>query len=227
MDRSQGGGEGPPSWKPLRGGISKPDVEPRRGRLSHIEGGRLEAAPAPQPARVDSRRPIPLRRKVWPPVGGTGGNDGSQPGERPVLAGGRLGFEGDILQTLSLARSAVDDRLIPACPTAARRRPRSSTGPGKGQGRRRNARSGSNVASKFQSLRRPSATAGRNGGSQPRRAEAHKVGEGDSPDPLLLAGGAAGALKRLSLARSAERSAGKAVPASAARPRLVSSTGEM
>ena len=58
-----------------------------------------------------------------------------------LLAGGRLGFEGDILQALSLARSAVDDRLIPACPTAARPRPRSSTGPGKGQGRRRNARS--------------------------------------------------------------------------------------
>ena len=62
-----------------------------------------------------------------------------------LLAGGRLGFEGDILQNLSLARSAVDDRLTPACPTAARSRPRSSTGPGKGQGRRRNARSGSNV----------------------------------------------------------------------------------
>ena len=71
---------------------------------------------------------------VWPPAGGTGGNDGSQHGECSSSPGGRLGVEGDILQNLFLARSAMDDRLTPACPTAARLRLVSSTGPGKSQG---------------------------------------------------------------------------------------------
>ena len=39
---------------------------------------------------------VPTQEDVWPPVGGTGGNDGSQPGEAEAFAssgGGRLRVE--------------------------------------------------------------------------------------------------------------------------------------
>ena len=142
---------GPLPVKPLRGGISKPGVahDFLREHLSegrgatrkvvsrHGSGGRLEAASVSG-----------SRHECGAHSGGclaARGRHGRQRGVSTrrvlLLAGGRLGFEGDILQNLSLARSAVDGRLTPACPTAARPRPRSSTGPGKGQGRRRNARS--------------------------------------------------------------------------------------
>ena len=78
VDRPQGGGGGPPSWQPLRGGISKPDVA--RDEEGWIKDGRA----APRGGAWPGSRhecDAPTHGGGLAPVGGTGGNDGSQPGE--------------------------------------------------------------------------------------------------------------------------------------------------